>query len=112
MHQYFGFCVSYSEVLKYERCAAVHQGTKIHGVPESSSAEPTHFMHHVVDNADHKSRILDGRNTYHVMVIIFSVTTGVSSSLTIPRLEDVSTESDQTYLDRSIEKLFHQVENF
>ena len=31
-----GFCVSYIEVLKYERCAAVHQGTKIPGVSESS----------------------------------------------------------------------------
>ena len=36
-----GFCVSHSEVLKYEHCAAVHQGTKIPGVSESSSAEPT-----------------------------------------------------------------------
>ena len=55
MHQHFGsrflidslnkhgFCVSYSEVLKYEHCAAVHQETKIPGVSESSSAEPTHF---------------------------------------------------------------------
>ena len=74
MHQHFGsrfltdslnkhgFCVSYSEVLKYERCAAVHQGTKIPGVSESSSAEPTHFMHHVADNAEHNSRTLDGRH--------------------------------------------------
>ena len=87
-----GFCVSYSEVLKYERCAVVHQGTKIPGVSESSSAEPTHFMHHVADNADHNSRTLDGRNTFHGMGIICSVTPAVSSSLTIPRLEDVSTE--------------------
>ena len=36
-----GFCVSYSEIFKYERCATVHQGTKIPGVSESSSAEPT-----------------------------------------------------------------------
>ena len=36
-----GFCVSYSEIFKYERCAAVHQGTKIPGMSESSSAEPT-----------------------------------------------------------------------
>ena len=47
-----GFCVSYSEVLKYERCAAVHQGTKISGVSESSEAEPTNFMHHVADVAN------------------------------------------------------------
>ena len=75
MHQHFGsrflidslnkhwFCVSYSEVVKYERYAAVHQGTKIPGVSGSSSAEPTHFMHHVADNADHNSSILDGHNT-------------------------------------------------
>ena len=72
--------------------ASVHQGTKIPGVSESSSAEPTHFMHHVADNADHNSRTLDGRNTFHGMGIICSVTPAVSSSLTIPRLEDVSTE--------------------
>ena len=36
--------------------------------------------------------ILDSRNTIHGMGIICSVTPAVSSSLTIPRLEDVSTE--------------------
>ena len=44
MHKH-GFFVSYSEVLKYERCASVHQGTKIPGVSESSSAEPVHTFH-------------------------------------------------------------------
>ena len=103
MHQHFasrllidwlnkhGFCVSYSEVLKYEHCAAVHQGTKIPGVSESSSAEPTHFSHHVLDNAGHNSRTLDVCNTFHVMGIMCSVTPAVSSSF-IPRLEDLSTE--------------------
>ena len=67
-------------------------GTKIPGVSESSSAEPTHFVHHVADNADHNSRTLDGRNTFHGMGIICSVTPAVSSFLTIPRLENVSTE--------------------
>ena len=71
----------------------MHQGTKIPGVSESSSAEPTHFMHHVADNADHNSRTLDGRNTFHGIGIIYSVTPAVSSSLTIPRLEDVSTKT-------------------
>ena len=104
MHQHFasrflidwldrhGFCVSCSEVLKYEHCAAAHQGTKIPGVSESSSAEPTHFRHHVVDNSDHNSRTLDVRNTFHGMVVIYSVTPAFSSSFTIPRLVDVSTE--------------------
>ena len=104
MHQHFGsrflidslnkhgFCVSYSEVLKYERCAAVQKGTKIPGVSESSSAEPTHFIYHVADNVNHKSRNLDDRNAFHGMSIICTVTPAVSSSFTIPRLEDVSTE--------------------
>ena len=49
MHQHFGsrfltyslnkHGVSYSVVLKYEHCAAVHQGTKIPGVSQFSSAE-------------------------------------------------------------------------
>ena len=53
MHQHFGssfltdslnkhgLCVPYSKVLKYERCAAVHQGTKIPG--SASSAETNTF---------------------------------------------------------------------
>ena len=80
-----GFCVSYSEVLKYERFAAAHQGTKIPVVSESSSTETTHFMHHVADNIDHNFRTLDGRNRFHGMGIICSVITpAVSSSFTIP----------------------------
>ena len=67
----------------------MHQGTKIPGVSESSPSEPTHFVHHVADNADHNSRTLDGRNRFHGVGIICSVTPVVSSSLTIPYLEDV-----------------------
>ena len=70
----------------------MHQGTKIPGVSESSSAEPTHFRHHVVYNADLNSRTLGGRNTFNGMCIIYSVTLAVSSSFTIQRLEDMSTE--------------------
>ena len=104
MHQHFGskflidslykhgFCLSYSEVLNYERCAAVHQGTKVPGLTESSSSQSTHFMHHVADDAGHNSRTLDSRNTFHGMGIICSVTPAVSSSFAIPRLQDVSTE--------------------
>ena len=95
-----GFCVSYNEVLKYGQCAAVHQGTKIPGVSESSSAEPTHFRYHVVDNGYHNSRTLDGCNTFHGMGIIYSVTPAVSSSLTIPGLEDVSREDLIKLTDR------------
>ena len=48
--------------------------------------------YHVADNANHNSRIFDCRNTFHGIGIISFVTTAVSFSLTIPRLEDVSTE--------------------
>ena len=70
----------------------MHQGTKIPGASESSSAEPTHFRHHVVYNADLNSRTLGGFNTFNGMCIIYSVTLAVSSSFTIQRLEDVPTE--------------------
>ena len=88
MHQHFAlwflidslnkheFYVSYIEILKYEHCAAGHQGTKISGVSESSSAKPTYFMDHVADNADHNSRALDGRNAFHGMGIIYCCTCG------------------------------------
>ena len=100
MHKH-GFCVSYSEVLKYERYASVHQGTKIPGVSESSSAEPTHFMHHVADNADHNSRTLDGRHTFHGMGIICCYTCSflVLNHTTFRRC--VNRRSDQTYRDRT-----------
>ena len=50
-------------------------------------------MHHVADVADHNPKTLDGRNTFHAMSIIYSVTLAASSYFAIPRcLEDVSTK--------------------
>ena len=69
----------------------MYQGTNIPSVSESSSAELTHLMHYVAHNADHNFRTLDDRNTFHGMGIICSVTLAVFSSITIPRIEDVST---------------------
>ena len=63
----YGFCVSYQKVLNYELCVAVQKGTKIAIVSESSSAEPTHLMHHVPDNANQNPRTLDGCNTVYGM---------------------------------------------
>ena len=65
---------------------------KIPGVSQSSSAVPTRFIPHLADNANRNSKTLDGRNSFHVMGVIHSVTPAVSSSFTIPRLQDVSTE--------------------
>lgn len=54
-----------------------------------------HFMHHVADNADQKSRTLIGCNTFYGLGIICSVTPVVCSSFAIPRLENMSTELRQ-----------------
>lgn len=59
-----GFCVPYKKFFKYERCAALLQGTKMPSFSESSSAEPIFFMYHVADNANHNPRTLDGRNIF------------------------------------------------
>ena len=70
----------------------MNQGTKFPGGSGSSSAEPTHFMHHVANYSDQNPRVLDGRNTFLGKGIICSVTPSFYSSFAIPRLEDVSTE--------------------
>ena len=107
MHQHFGsrflieslnkhgFCVPYSKILRYDRYAAVHHGTKIPGISEYSSVEPTQIMWHVADKANHRSRTLHGRNIFYGVGIIRSVTPAVSS-FAIPHLDhfrlNVSTE--------------------
>ena len=49
-----GFCCSYSEVIKFERNAAVTQGTDIPGF------ESGHFVQYIADNVDHNIRTIDG----------------------------------------------------
>ena len=68
----------------------MHQGTKIPGLSESSSAEPIHSMHDVADNTGNNPRTLDVRNTFYG--IICSVKRAVSSSFSMPRLKNVSAE--------------------
>ena len=84
MHQHFaskflidtryshGFCSSYSTVQKYERSAAVGQGTEIPGWI------PGRFMQYVADNVDYNSRTLDGTGTFHGMGIIATITPGTN----------------------------------
>ena len=48
-----GFCTSYSEVQKFERSAAFHQGTEIEGINNES------FIQHIADNVDHNIRTID-----------------------------------------------------
>ena len=63
-----GFCSSYSEIQRYERCAAVHFGTDIPGLGLSA------FLQHMAVNFGHNLRTLDGYNTFHG-IGKFSVTT-------------------------------------
>ena len=56
-----GYCSSYSEVKRFELCAAKCQGTDIPNLNRE------HFVQFVADNADHNLRTLDGHNTFHGM---------------------------------------------
>ena len=74
-----GFCCSYSEVTKFERSAAVIQGTDIPNFAEGS------FIQYVADNVDHNIRTIDGNNTFHGMGMIAVVTPGTTNRRAIPR---------------------------
>jgi len=63
-----GFCSSYSTIQKFERSAAVNQGTEIPGFV------PGRFIQYIADNVDHNTRTLDGKDTFHGMGIIAAVT--------------------------------------
>ena len=54
-----GFSCSYTEVKKYEKCAAAFKGTDIPGI------EPNSFLQFVADNVDHNSRTIDGHNRWY-----------------------------------------------
>ena len=69
-----GFCISYSEIQKYESSAAVSQGTDIVRFHSGQ------FIQYSADNVDHNIRTLDGNNTFHGMGMIACVTPGCFSS--------------------------------
>lgn len=62
-----GFCASYTEVLKFERCAAITSKTDLNLTNKS-------FVQYVADNADHNLCTLDGKGTFHGMGIIATIT--------------------------------------
>ena len=64
-----GFCSSYSEVQQFSRNAAVHHYTDI---PDLNGE----FVQYAADNVDHNVRTLDGKDTFHGMGIISTVTPG------------------------------------
>ncbi|XP_045199496.1 uncharacterized protein LOC123553863 [Mercenaria mercenaria] len=80
-----GFCSSYQEVLKYESCAAVTQGTTIHTTNNE-------FVQYIADNVDHNICTLDGLNTFHGMGIIAAVTPRLKTNQIIPRVHVANEE--------------------
>ena len=64
-----GYITSYSEVQRFERNAALAKGSRI-----LDFADTDCFIQFMADNVDHDSRTLDGKNTFHVMGSIASVT--------------------------------------
>ena len=76
-----GFCSSYYEVRRFERCSAIS------AVEDLDEILPGGFIHHVADNVDHDICTLDGNNTFHGMGIIASVTpASTSARIRIPRI--------------------------
>ena len=75
------FCYSYKEVLMFERNAAMESTVDFFAVNEDS------FCKFSADNVDHNTCTLDGRNTFHVMGMIASITNGHFSTKKIPRRE-------------------------
>jgi hypothetical protein len=78
LHEY-GFSVSYTEVQKYEKSAAVHQGTEISGFSREMC------LQYVADNVDHNIRTIDGLDTFHGMGIIATITPGTCNLKPVPR---------------------------
>ena len=75
-----GFSVSYSEVQKYERSAAMSNRTDIPGFI------PGHFIQYAADNVDHDLRTLDGHGTFHGMGIIVNVTPKIQRTTIVKRI--------------------------
>ena len=80
-----GFCCSYDEVKRYERCASVTASET------PTNHDPRTFVQYAADNVDHNIRTLDGKNTFHGMGIIGAFTPGINVETRIKRI-DVTTD--------------------
>ena len=101
------FCCSYQEVQRFEKNAAVDQGTDI---LLSLSNHTSEFVQYVADNVDHNIRTLDRNDTFHGMGIIATVTPTKHSQL-VPRAkvdpDDISTTGHiQIQYQRSVTQAF------
>lgn len=72
-----GFCLSYSEVQKFEMNAAASRSSESENDKES-------FVQLIADNVDHNIRSLDGFGTFHGMGIIAASTPGIKTTRSVP----------------------------
>lgn len=80
-----GFCSSYHEIRKFQKCAATECGEHATTEPEES------FVQFVADNIDHNIATLDGLNTFHGMGMI-AVHTPQSPKIRTIKREEISME--------------------
>ena len=78
--QALGLCCSYKEVLMFERNAAMECNIDLSDFFNENS-----FLKSSADNVDHNACTLDGRNTFHGMGMIASISKGNFISREIPR---------------------------
>ena len=78
---HLGFASSYSEVQRYEACAAASAVR----VADNVSLGKDEFMQYVADNVDHNVRTLDGHGTFHGMGILAGTTPAVIREQAIKR---------------------------
>ena len=83
---------SYKEILKFERSSAMISGAELEELLEDGSS-----VKFSADNVDHNICTIDGRNTFHGMGMIASVTKGKFNSKEVPRI----TVSDNELLKKS-----------
>ena len=79
-----GFSSSYSEVMLYERNAAVTAD------PNNNTLSCGQFIQYTADDIDHNLRTIDGKNTFHGMGIISCITPEHKEIRTIARRTNVS----------------------
>ena len=96
----FGLCASYSEVLRFESCAAQQQGTDLHDTDNDS------FLHFVTDNVGPNSDTIDGLNTFHGMGIIACVTNPRKRVQSLPAIKRAKISSRDIVETARIEKKF------
>ena len=94
-----GFCCSYKEVLMFERNASMESNVDLSECFQSESS----FLKFAADNVDHNTCTLDGRNTFHGMGMIASISMGKFMAKEIPRKK----VSDKELLTKSHVPIIH-----